>query len=139
MPHRRRKKKEADTKLIFNSDTSVLYLSVLSLSEEEDTLRVPLDTFLVLSVLRYAGAERQFKVRFVVREEEDGDARACLPVSVRRDSVGGCVAPVDAVPKPVSCCRSFFFYQIFGPGLYIYNLNTDPNIFLEFNLIMHQK
>jgi len=119
MPHRRRKKKEVDTKLIFNSDTSVLYLSVLSLSEEEDTLRVPLDTFLVLSVLRYAGAERQFKVRFVAREEEDGDAPACLPVRVRRDSVGGCVAPVDAVPKPVSCCRSFFLSDFWARIVYI--------------------
>jgi hypothetical protein len=99
MPHRRRKKKEPDTKLIFNADTSVLYLSVRSVSEE--TAQVPLDTFLVLSVISYAGGGRAaFNVRSVIEEDEGQIAG----VGVGRESVGIQVAAVE-VPKPVSCCR----------------------------------
>jgi hypothetical protein len=100
MPHRRRKKKEADTKLVFNADTSVLYLSVRSVSA--DTAQVPLDTFLVLSVISYAGGGRRgaFNVRSVI--EEGGGLMA--GVGVGRESVGRLVPAVE-VPKPVSCCR----------------------------------
>ncbi len=99
MPHRRRKKKEADTKLVFNADTSVLYLSVRSVSA--DTALVPLDTFLVLSVISYAGGGRAaFNVRSVI--EEGGGQMA--GVGVGRESVGLQVPAVE-VPKPVSCCR----------------------------------
>jgi hypothetical protein len=102
MPHRRRKKKEADTKLVFNADTSVLYLSVRSVSE--DTAQVPLDTFLVLSVISYAGGGglRAFNVRSVI--EEGGGEMAGMAVGVGRESVGLLVPAVE-VPKPVSCCR----------------------------------
>ncbi len=101
MPHRRRKKKEADTKLVFNADTSVLYLSVRSVSE--DTAQVPLDTFLVLSVISYAGGGRRrvFNVRSVIEEEGGGQM---VGVGVGRESVGLLVPAVE-VPKPVSCCR----------------------------------
>ncbi len=102
MPHRRRKKKEADTKLVFNADTSVLYLSVRSVSA--DTAQVPLDTFLVLSVISYAGGGRRaaFNVRSVIEEGEG--QMAGVGVGVGRESVGLQVPAVE-VPKPVSCCR----------------------------------
>jgi hypothetical protein len=101
MPHRRRKKKEADTKLVFNADTSLLYLSVRSVSA--DTAQVPLDTFLVLSVISYAGGGRRaaFNVRSVI---EEGGGGQMAGVGVGRESVGLQVPAVE-VPKPVSCCR----------------------------------
>ncbi len=100
MPHRRRKKKEADTKLVFNADTSVLYLSVRSVSA--DTAQVPLDTFLVLSVISYAGGGRAaFNVRSVI---EEGGGGQTAGVAVGSESVGLQVPAVE-VPKPVSCCR----------------------------------
>jgi hypothetical protein len=100
MPHRRRKKKEANSRLVFNLDKSLLYLSVLSVSE--DTAVVPLETFLVLFVIKYAGAEERFKVHFVLMAPDD---ERCLQVVVRRESVGREVALEKEVPKPVSCCR----------------------------------
>ncbi len=101
MPHRRRKKKEADTKLVFNADTSVLYLSVRSVSA--DTAQVPLDTFLVLSVIRYTGGggRAAVNVRSVI---EEGGGGQMAGVGVGRESVGIQV-PAAEIPKPVSCCR----------------------------------
>jgi hypothetical protein len=97
MPHRRRKKQEADTKVIFDAKSSILYLSVISISE--DTLQVPLDTFLVLSVLKYTGAEELCNVQLVQQQ-----ASSALPVLVRRESVKFKMSE-EAAPKPVANCR----------------------------------
>ena len=102
MPHRRRKKKEAETRLIFDSASSILYLSATSLSE--DTVTVPLDTLLVLSVVKYAGAEQQFHVCLV--EEQCEDDR--LAVVVRRESFGFSSLTEKPVPQPVANCRLVF-------------------------------
>ena len=101
MPHRRRKKKVADTKLVFDAASSFLYLSVLSVSEE-DTVLVPLDTCLVLSVIKAAGAEDLVNIRFVQGQSEH------LSVVVRRDSVKFCAAEAP-IPKPVANCRLYWY------------------------------
>lgn len=100
MPHRRRKKKEPETRLIFEPAFSSLYLSVLSVTE--DVLLVPLDTFLVLSVIKQVGAdaEDQFNLHLVPEPQ----SQQLWSVAVHRESV--LFDLVDGnIPQPVANCR----------------------------------
>jgi hypothetical protein len=107
MPHRRRKKKEAETKLIFDAESSILYLSCIAVAEE--TLLVPLDTCLVLSLIRYVVADELCNVHLVQQQESghplgEQQQSGHLPVLVRRESVKFKMAE-GPVPKPVANCR----------------------------------
>ena len=55
MPHKRKVRKDHETKLLFEPDESFLFLAYTGVSP--DSLLVPLDTLVTLSILKYIGAD----------------------------------------------------------------------------------
>ena len=55
MPHKRKIRKDNETKLLFEPDESFLFLAYTGVSS--DSLLVPLDTLVTLSILKYIGAD----------------------------------------------------------------------------------
>ncbi len=55
MPHKRKIRKDNETKLLFEPDDSFLFLAYTGVSS--DSLLVPLDTLVTLSILKYIGAD----------------------------------------------------------------------------------
>ena len=55
MPHKRKIRKDNETKLLFELDESFLFLAYTGVSS--DSLLVPLDTLVALSILKYIGAD----------------------------------------------------------------------------------
>ncbi|XP_023330838.1 glutathione S-transferase C-terminal domain-containing protein isoform X2 [Eurytemora carolleeae] len=98
MPHKRKIRKDNETKLLFEPDDSFLFLAYTGVSS--DSLLVPLDTLVTLSILKYIGAD--LKVYLVCERKNE--------FSVNINKSGFRFELVDKLPDQASKCRLPVWY-----------------------------
>jgi len=140
MPHKRKVKREHQTKLIFQPENSFLYLRYFD--ETDDSINLPVDSLLTVFVLKYIHSSN-IKVILYKNEEETFSvpvAKSSFEFEISKtipDAVKCCRLPVWHLPSQLTCLAGLC--SVIRYAIKLVAFTTDnPSIGKCKNLLGHQ-